>query len=332
MSNDNQTITPQAQAAIASRYGARAVEVMPVSGGYSYNRRAVVYVGDMTVFAKEVDDTLVEGDGMTERKWLSKDYGVMTALRKCGITCVPEWAELVMDGDVLLLPAYAADDGWLWQPPTSEPQRTRYIDAVVAATQQLERVQLPDDMVNTLALQPFYRDEMADSAGAETVRADAVLRERLIAKYRERAQLSPSLGVMYDELLVTLQSDERLRDLQAATQRLRDAPNDCFNHCDVRSDNVAYNDVTGEVKLVDWNWASYAPARFGATEFLLDMARRGADVAPWKTAMSRELLASFVGFYLIRSSKPPRHGGEALRAMQAETAAVANYLYYKVMA
>lgn len=132
---------------------------------------------------------------------------------------------------------------------------------------------------------------------------------------------------MNAEMVATLLDDTKLADLQERTARLADLPNDSLNHCDVRSDNLAYNENTGEVKLVDWNWASYAPKKFGATEFLIDMARRGVDVSPWYDDMSVDLLAATVGFFMTRSLKPPLTPGSTLRDMQAEAAAVANYLY-----
>ena len=98
---------------------------------------------------------------------------------------------------------------------------------------------------------------------------------------------------------------------------------DCFNHSDVRSDNLAFNPQTGELKLVDWNWASYAPQGSGATEFLVDMARHGHDVTPWLGELNVEMLASFVGFFLTRSLKSPLKPGDNLRQMQALSAAVA---------
>jgi len=131
-------------------------------------------------------------------------------------------------------------------------------------------------------------------------------------------------------MIETLKSDDRLRELQQQTLNVANLPNNCLNHCDVRSDNIAYNEITGEVKFVDWNWVSYAPSKFGATEFLIDMARRGVDVSLWFGDMDSTFLAATVGHYMIRSLKKPLTQGNTLREMQAESAAVANYLYGRV--
>ena len=53
------------------------------------------------------------------------------------------------------------------------------------------------------------------------------------------------------------------------------------------------------------------------------MVRHSQDVTPWLDEPNAEMLAAFVGFYLIRSLKPPLQPGDNLRQMQALTAATA---------
>ena len=120
-----------------------------------------------------------------------------------------------------------------------------------------------------------------------------------------------------------VQTCDELADISIHAKQFAKQPEDCFDHSDVRSDNLAFHPQTGELKLVDWNWASYAPRGSGATEFLVDMARHGRDVTPWLDELNVEMLAAFVGFYLIRSLKPPLQPGDNLRQMQALSAAVA---------
>ena len=57
------------------------------------------------------------------------------------------------------------------------------------------------------------------------------------------------------------------------------------------------------------------------------MARHGQDVAPWLGELNTAMLAAFVGFYLIRSLKPPLKPGDNLRQMQALAGAAAYDLY-----
>jgi len=154
-------------------------------------------------------------------------------------------------------------------------------------------------------------------------------RRQLEDKYSRMVQ-DESLAKLHPiirKMQVLLQDEKALVDLSARAAALIGQPNDCFGHCDVRSDNIAYNSSSGRVKFVDWNWASFAPAGFGATEFLTDMSRRGVDVAPWLDDLSIELLAALVGFYSKRCLEDPLAPGNTLRDMQAQSAAVALNLY-----
>lgn len=321
------TITSKANDFIAEKYAGSDVVVHSVEGGYSRNRRSIIDVNGESVFAKEVDTKLLPDDGVVELGWLKKDYQIVNELAEQGLTMVPEWAELHLNGHLLLLPSYKKEDGWEWTLPDDEMTRTNYIQAVVDATKQLEAIKLPDELTEKLSLQPFFRDEIANYEGIEPLLGDPELRAQLVDRYTKLQEKGGHLLPMNIQMVKTLADDESLKHLVEQTARLARLPNDCLNHCDVRSDNITYNKRTGEVKFVDWNWASYAPAKFGATEFLLDMARRGVDVSPWYEDMSVELLAATVGYYMIRSLKPPLASGSTLRELQAETAAVANYLY-----
>ena len=321
------TTTPKANEFIAEKYANSDVVIHSVEGGYSRNRRAIIDINGASVFAKEVDTEVLPDEGTVELGWLKKDYEIVNEFAKHGVTIVPEWAELHLNGHLLLLSSYKKEDGWEWTLPNDELLRTKYIQAVIDATKQLETTELPEKLTEKLSLQPFFRDEIAEYEGIAPLFSNPELRAQLVDRYTNFQEKGGHLLPMNIQMVETLRDDESLEHLKEQTVRLAELPNDCLNHCDVRSDNIAYNTRTGEVKFVDWNWASYAPAKFGATEFLLDMARRGVDVSPWYEDMSTELLAATVGYYMIRSLKPPLTPGSTLREMQAETAAVANYLY-----
>lgn len=326
---DNKT-SSRVNSFFLDRFADSNIIIHSVDGGYSRNRRAIIDVNGTSVFAKEVDTTVLPDDGATELGWLKKDYDVVTELAKRGLDVAPDWAELHLDGHLLLLPSYKKEDGWYWSLPEDTSMRASYIQAVIDTTKKLEAIELPRELTDKLSLQPFLRDEIARYDGISPLFSDETLRTQLVEKYKTLEEKGGHLAIMNAEMVATLLDDARLIDLQQRTAQLADLPNDSFNHCDVRSDNLAYNEGTGEVKFVDWNWASYAPKKFGATEFLLDMARRGVDVSPWYGDMSVDILAASVGYFMIRSLKPPLTSGSTLREMQAETAAVANYLYRRL--
>ena len=300
------------------------LRITPVSGGFSLNRRALVSSGDRTIFVKEVDANLLSDEGERELGWLKKDCAVTRLLQKTYPQYVADWTELADDGHVLMTSSYASSDGWLWQPPTDNSVAERYISTVITAVRELEKIKLPQELIEELQLQPFVAREFGLDDGIDQIIADADIRRRLINNYQK---LLPSQLEINQRrcrnIIELLEKRDELIDISVRAKEFAKQTEDCFNHSDVRSDNLAFNPQTGELKLVDWNWASYSPQGSGATEFLVDMARHGHDVTPWLGELNVEMLASFVGFFLIRSLKPPLKPGDNLRQMQALSAAVA---------
>ena len=300
------------------------LRVTPVSGGFSRNRRALVSACDKTIFVKEVDVDLLPDEGERELGWLKKDYEVMRLLQKVHPKFVADWIKLDGDGHVLMTTSYASADGWLWRPPAEKSVAERYTSAVVAATRELEKTELPHEMVEELQLQPFTTAELGLDDGIDRIIAEADIRRQLIDNYRtllpEQSEVNQR---RCQKMMELLNNSDELADISARAKQFAKQPEDCLNHSDVRSDNLAFHPQTGQLKLVDWNWASYAPRGSGATEFLIDMARHGHDVTPWLSEVNAEMLAAFVGFYLIRSLKPPLQPGDNLRQMRALSAATA---------
>ena len=326
LSNRNKLLTDRALQCAAAELGADLsdLQVTSVSGGFSRNRRALVSAGDKTIFVKEVDVDLLPDDGERELAWLKKDYEMTRLLQKIHPQYVADWTKLAGDGYVLMTSSYASADGWLWRPPAEKSVAKRYISAVVTATRELEKTDLPHEVIEELQLQPFAATELGLDDGIDRIIAEADIRRQLIDNYRtllpEQSEVNQRRCQKMMELLS--RSDE-LADISVRAKQFAKQPEDCFDHSDVRSDNLAFHPQTGELKLVDWNWASYAPRGSGATEFLVDMARHGQDVTPWLDELNTEMLAAFVGFYLIRSLKPPLQPGDNLRQMQALSAATA---------
>ena len=322
----NKLLTDRALQCAAAELGADLsdLQVTPVSGGFSRNRRALVSAGDKTIFVKEVDVDLLPDDGERELAWLKKDYEVMRLLQKIHPQYVAGWIKLDGDGHVLMTTSYTSADGWLWRPPAEKSVTERYISAVVAAVRELEKTDLPHEVIEGLQLQPFAATKLGLDDGIDQVIAEADIRRQLIDNYQtllpEQSEVNQR---RCQKMMELLNNSDELAGISARAKQFAKQPEDCFNHSDVRSDNLAFHPQTGELKLVDCNWASYAPRGSGATEFLVDMARHGQDVTPWLEELNAEMLAAFVGFYLIRSLKPPLQPGDSLRQMRALSAATA---------
>ena len=324
--NHNKLLTDRALQCAAAELGADLsdLQVTSVSGGFSRNRRALVSAGDKTIFVKEVDVDVLPGEGERELDWLKKDYEVTRLLQKLHPQYVADWTALVGDGHVLMTTSYASADGWLWRPPAEKFLAERYISAVVTATRELEKTELPHKVIEELQLQPFTTAELGLDDGIDQIIAEADIRRQLIDNYRtllpEQSEVNQR---RCQKMMELLSRGDELADISVRAKRFAKQPENCFDHSDVRSDNLAFHPQTGELKLVDWNWASYAPRGSGATEFLIDMARHGQDVTPWLGELNAEMVAAFVGFYLIRSLEPPLKPGDNLRQMQALSAATA---------
>ena len=267
---------------------------------------------------------MLPDDGERELAWLKKDYEVMRLLQKIHPQYVAGWIKLDGDGHVLMTTSYASADGWLWRPPAEKSVAERYISAVVAAVRELEKTDLPHEVIEGLQLQPFAATKLGLDDGIDQVIAEADIRRQLIDNYQTLLSEQSEVNQRRcQKMMELLNNSDELADISVRAKQFAKQPEDCFNHSDVRSDNLAFHPQTGELKLVDCNWASYAPRGSGATEFLIDMARHGQDVTPWLDELNAEMLAAFVGFYLIRSLKPPLQPGDNLRQMRALSAATA---------
>jgi hypothetical protein len=310
----------------------REVQIMVVEGGYSRNRRSLVGHGDKWIFAKEVDHSLIPSDGAEEMGWLRKDFECTDVLRQIVPEIVPDWEKLVANDHVLLMPSYRIEDGWVWSLPTATVEQQKYIQAVVDATKKLESVKFDQVTIDNLKLHPFFRDHLAMDNGLGLIVQNDDIRNQLLDKYAMMEQDDSLIGLRpaIHKMRILLQDETALKDLSQRATLLIEQPNDCFGHCDVRSDNIAYNSSTDQIKFVDWNWASFTSSGFGSTEFLVDMARQGVDITPWLDNLNIEMLAAMVGFYAKRCLKDPLTPGNTLRDMQAQSAAVALNLYEMV--
>lgn len=317
--------TEEAIAFAAAHIGVYPVElvVQPVTGGYSLNRRAIVSAGESHLFVKEVDEALVEGDGELERGWLAKDHHMVTMLRGKGFASVANWSELSDDRNTLLLPAYRPEDGWLWELPQGDTQRQQYVEAVLDVASRLESLQFTDAEARRFSLTPYFRDKIAEDADLPVL-ADPGARELIVQKCdmllekQEHGDIARSL-----QGLRTFVHDQRQQnEVKELASQLRSQPNSAFGHCDLRSDNLAYHRDSHEVVLVDWNWASYIPSGFGATEFLINVAKQGVDISAWVERLNQPLVAAVVGFWLRAGLKPSLGGTSHLRDHQIIAAAV----------
>ena len=228
------------------------LRITPVSGGFSLNRRALVSSGGRTIFVKEVDANLLSDEGERELGWLKKDYAVTRLLQKTYPQYVADWTELADDGYVLMTSSYASSDGWLWQPPTDNSVAERYISTVITAVRELEKIKLPQELIEELQLQPFAAEKLGLDDGIDQIIADADIRRRLIDNYQKLLPNQLEINQRRcRNIIELLEKRDELIDISVRAKEFAKQTEDCFNHSDVRSDNLAFNPQTGELKLVD---------------------------------------------------------------------------------
>ena len=252
----NKLLTNRALQCAAAELGADLsdLQVTSVSGGFSRNRRALVSAGDKTIFVKEVDVDVLPDEGERELAWLKKDYEVMRMLQKLHPQYVADWATLAGDGYVLMTSSYTSADGWLWQPPAEKSLAEQYISAVVAATRELEKTELPHKVIEELQLQPFTTAELGLDDGIDRIITDANVRRQLIDNYRTLLPEQSEVNQLpCQKMMELLSRSDELADISVCAKQFAKQSEDCFNHSDVRSDNLAFHPQTGELKLVDCN-------------------------------------------------------------------------------
>lgn len=228
------------------------LRITPVSGGFSLNRRALVSSGGRTIFVKEVDANLLSDEGERELGWLKKDYAVTRLLQKTYPQYVADWTKLADDGHVLMTSSYASSDGWLWQSPTDNSVAERYISTVITAVCELEKIKLPQELIEEMQLQPFVARELGLDGGIDQIIADADIRRRLINNYQKLLPNQLEINQRRCQAIIELlEKRDELIDVSVRAKEFAKQTEDCFNHSDVRSDNLAFNPQTGELKLVD---------------------------------------------------------------------------------
>ncbi|MDO4684284.1 MAG: hypothetical protein Q4B06_01085 [Candidatus Saccharibacteria bacterium] len=327
----NQVISQEALDCVVASFhlNKSSVAIKGVEGGYSRNRRSIVGDGDRWVFVKEVDLQLLPDNGETELQWLSKDFSCIKLLRDKNIDIAPENPRLLNDGKILCIKAYCKEEGWLWGAPQDTGLLDTYVQVVLDNIMLLEKLEISDRKRRELKLSPFLRDKLGNDSGIDLLRSNHTHKKTILDKYNQLIdnERNKFMASAYCDMLKLLRHDRSIQSITDSAEALLSQPNSSFGHGDVRSDNITFNLVSGKIKFVDWNWSSYVPKGFGATEFLVDLSRRGLDVTPWLSYLNKELLAAMVCFYAKRCLLEDLAPGNSLRIMQAQSAAVAARMY-----
>lgn len=327
----NQVISQEALDCVVASFhlDKSSVVIKDVEGGYSRNRRSIVGDGDRWVFVKEVDLQLLPDNGETELQWLMKDFSCIKLLGDKGVDIAPEDPQLLNNGKILCIKAYRKEEGWSWDVPKDAGLLDVYIQGVLDNIMMLEKLKMDDRKRKDLKMSPFLRDKLGNDSGIDLLRSNHIHKKAILDKYSQLIdnERNKFMASAYCDMLKLLRHDRSIQLVADSAEALLSQPNSSFGHGDVRSDNITFNLVSGKMKFVDWNWSSCMPRGFGATEFLVDLSRRGLDVTPWLSYLNKELLAAMVCFYTKHCLLEDLAPGNSLRIMQAQSAAVAARMY-----
>jgi hypothetical protein len=216
-------------------------EQRPVSGGFTSALRGIVTLADgSTAFSKYSDDkALAEG--------IKKEAALYSYLNTIKFPNAPRL--LASDECTLVLPDLSQ---WDWSPNWTK----RKLDAVLAAIGRVGRLQPPEELSPLLtfsvgrALEESCRKMVDDAFWKKVIDQSHIF--------------DPNCRV-FDEV-----SREDRRQA-AALITAKAFERGVLTHLDVRSDNTAYNAETGEVLLLDWNWAELSSPDLDRAAFLISV-------------------------------------------------------------
>lgn len=262
-------------------------EITPTTGGHmSYERHIIsLPVGDR-VFVKRHDVTAFTDElhDAHSRQYLEKEYAVYRQLAG-QTTHIPRALELIGD-HTLVIEACDPRDGWLWRAPRDPDLRDRYIREVLTALKEIETLSFNDGSSITPSHIAFHQDGW----GVFQTNRDKITTLLSTHPSSIAQALLGSVDTLYQETIA-----------HAPRQKA------AFSHADLRQSNLAWHPTLG-VKIVDWSWAGRSAPGLDTTSFLIDLAKSGIDIEPYREYFDPLHARKLIGFWLGRSVLPTREG------------------------
>lgn len=260
----------------------------PTTGGFSIAKRGIVKLqSGRTVFVKLAtdDDT---------RKFIAKEIIAYTWLTEKGYPHIPK--VLLTKEDGLVLPNLSRLD---W----SDNWNTYKLQAVLRAIDDLSKLPLTESEKAQLP-------ETAILNGWQAL----VNEPKYYKKLLEKLEFHPEFQKFIADNLESLaeQADAYLHDNQEFK----------LIHADIRADNLAYNDQTHEVSIIDWNWMGMGRKGIEDVALLVNVAHSGFEVEKYcPERLDYKAARVLAGFWFYHSTRRIWEGGNpALRDFQFKNA------------
>ena len=271
--------------------------LVKADGGFSSAHRGIVTLpGGQQLFVKVgVDDST--------RKWARKEVVAYRFLKRHNYPFIPALLSTNEDETSFALEPLNLSDGWDW----SETWTKARLDKTLEAMDALAAI-IPSDEDKTLFEEKTI-DETDD--GWQQFVEDADRQTILLSKLRAAGHAE-----IVDALDFTAMAERSARYVFT---------NDALVHNDVRADNCPWDEHTGTIKLVDWNWLQLGDRRIDLAAMLTHIQNAGLNLLPdYASRLDSDALHWMAGFWFNSATKPIWPGGpEHLRERQLEAGVTA---------
>jgi len=257
-------------------------DLCAVEGGFSQAKRGLITLADGTrIFVKV-------GTNDNTRRWTSKEIASYRFLQKHNYPHIPQLLATNDDHSGLAITAHTPEHGWDWKSNWTHERLNKTLEAMDA----LAAIKPVDD--DLICFSDTSLDENNDGWGplSQSSELQRILIEKLHAASRD--DIASSINF----------TDEAEKSRQYIFK------NDALVHNDIRADNCAWNSVTNEVRLVDWNWVQMGDRRTDLASMLVDVYRSGLDILPQHAdKLDADALHWIAGFWLKAATSPIWPGG-----------------------
>lgn len=239
------------------------------------------------------------------KQYLAKEFAMYQRLAGLGYPSIPQRVRFD-DGRTLSMESLEHHAGWHWRAPADNTLQPAYIRDILAALSELSHQPIHD--------LPSFLPDINYS------------HPTLLCEGWER--YLDHQDAIHQVLLASTQAGSRnlLEDLPRlfdAYHTVEQPELSAFSHHDLRQSNIAWHPTEG-VRIVDWSWADAGMPLADTTSFLIDLAKSGIDITPYRNYFDPAHALLLIGFWLEHSTWPTQTDDRRVREHQLTSALAAH--------
>ena len=293
-------------------------EAVEVTEGHMMYRK---YIAPTTnkefVFVKAHDANLFSDQLACEHSlsYLHHEAAIMTGLKQQGYPHLPDFVSFHCNS--LVMTAARTEDGWYWDMPTVKSEQDQYVQDVLAAFDELEKV--PAEALGNVSFSSSSTDVL-HNGGWPQLKSETTRKKILQQMERFEPQFHAHVQQGVKRLMHLLRSGEFEELADIATKHTA-LPRTSLAHFDARQSNIAWHPEKGVI-VVDWSWASPAPAGCDKTMLIIDVFKSGYELGNlenWSPNIGYAVTQ--MGYWLVRSIAPTPAEDGTVRFHQLASAA-----------